>query len=108
MFYVVLIVIDRNMDLGTMLHHTWSYQCLAHDIFDMKANRISYPAIENGKSVKKVYDLELNDFFWAKNASSPFPQMAADVDEELNKYKSEVEEITRKCGVQSLEELGHS
>jgi hypothetical protein len=27
----------------------------------------------NAKPVKKHYDLKANDFFWAKNAPSPFP-----------------------------------
>ena len=101
----LLIILDRNMDVGTMLHHTWSYQCLAHDIFDMKANRIIFNTMENGSETKKVYDIDLKDFFWAKNACSPFPEMAANVDTELNDYKKQVEEITRKCGVSSLEEI---
>ena len=29
----LLVILDRNMDLATPLHHTWTYQALAHDVF---------------------------------------------------------------------------
>lgn len=35
---------------------------------------------------KKTYDLDAKDFFWAKNAQNPFPQVAEEIDLELNKY----------------------
>ena len=28
----VLIILDRNVDLCTPLHHTWTYQALCHDV----------------------------------------------------------------------------
>ena len=28
----VLVILDRNMDLCTPLHHTWTYQALVHDV----------------------------------------------------------------------------
>lgn len=28
----LLVILDRNMDLATPLHHTWSYQALMHDV----------------------------------------------------------------------------
>lgn len=34
---------------------------------------------------KKTYDLDAKDFFWAKNAQNPFPQVAEEIDLELNK-----------------------
>jgi hypothetical protein len=37
---------------------------------------------------KKTYDLDAKDFFWAKNAQNPFPQVAEEIDLELNKYVS--------------------
>lgn len=69
------------------------------------------------------YDIDTStDFFWQKNCGLPFPQVAGnwknyddgyililfiseDVNIELTKYKKEVEEITRSCGVASLEEV---
>jgi len=28
----LLIILDRDVDLATPLHHTWTYQALAHDV----------------------------------------------------------------------------
>jgi hypothetical protein len=28
----VLVLADRNLDLTTMLHHTWTYQAMIHDV----------------------------------------------------------------------------
>ncbi len=28
----LLVILDRNIDLATPLHHTWTYQALTHDV----------------------------------------------------------------------------
>ncbi|KAG9246197.1 snare docking complex subunit [Calycina marina] len=106
----VLVILDRNVDLIPMLSHSWTYQSLVHDVLDMKLNRISVEVLveegnpEKGKK-KKSYDLAANDFFWAKNAGLPVPQVAEDIDVELDRYKQEANEITRKTGSSSFEDL---
>lgn len=106
----VLIILDRNVDLIPMLSHSWTYQSLVHDVLEMKLNRITVetPNDETNPakgSTKKAYDVSANDFFWAKNASVPFPQVAEDIDAELMKYKEEANDITRKTGASSIEDL---
>ncbi|CCT68324.1 related to SLY1 protein [Fusarium fujikuroi] len=106
----VLILLDRNVDLVPMLSHSWTYQSLVHDVLNMKLNRITIesPAEEGSPSkgpTKKGYDLTTNDFFWAKNAGSPFPQVAEDIDAELTKYKEETAAITKRTGVTNFEDL---
>lgn len=106
----VLIILDRNVDLIPMLSHSWTYQSLVHDVLSMKLNRITIeaPIDENNPSkgvTKKAYDLTANDFFWARNAGVPFPQVAEDIDAELTRYKDDVAAITKKSGVSSLEDL---
>ncbi|KAI8984658.1 Sec1-like protein [Mycotypha africana] len=101
----VLILLDRSMDLTPMLSHSWTYEALIHDVLHMKLNRITIEE-ENGK--KKSYDLDNKDFFWKKNASSPFPQVAEDIDSELNKYKKDAAEITNMSGVSSLDEVNQN
>ncbi|KHJ35593.1 putative snare docking complex subunit [Erysiphe necator] len=106
----VLIILDRNVDLIPMLSHSWTYQSLVHDILEMRLNRITVeiPIDENnpGKGVtKKVYDVSSNDFFWTKNAAMPFPHVAEAIDSELTKYKEEANEITRRTGASSIEDL---
>ncbi|KAF5547124.1 SLY1 [Fusarium subglutinans] len=106
----VLILLDRNVDLVPMLSHSWTYQSLVHDVLNMKLNRITIesPAEEGNPAkgpMKKGYDLTTNDFFWAKNAGSPFPQVAEDIDAELTKYKEETAAITKRTGVTNFEDL---
>ncbi|KAF4635297.1 hypothetical protein G7Y89_g2812 [Cudoniella acicularis] len=106
----VLIILDRNVDLIPMLSHSWTYQSLVHDVLNMKLNRITVetPIDEENPakgSTKKAYDLTSTDFFWGKNASVPFPQVAEDIDAELMRYKDDAAEVTKKTGVNSIEDL---
>jgi hypothetical protein len=66
-----------------MLPHGWTYQALVSD----------------------SYDLDARDFFWAKNAANPFPQVAEDNDVELNNYKQDAAEITRSTGVSDVNDI---
>jgi hypothetical protein len=76
----------------------------------MKLNRITVESSidENNPAkgtTKKAYDLTSNDFFWSKNASVPFPQVAEDIDAELMRYKDDANDITKKTGASSIEDL---
>ncbi|KAJ4302301.1 Vesicle trafficking between the ER and Golgi [Collariella sp. IMI 366227] len=84
----VLVILDRNSELNRITIET--------------PVDSSNPAKGN---TKKTYDLAANDFFWAKNACLPFPQVAEDIDAELTKYKEEAEAITKKTGVSDFEDL---
>ncbi|KAI9204158.1 Sec1-like protein [Polychytrium aggregatum] len=102
----VLILLDRNMDMSTMLTHTWTYAPLLHDLLDMKLNRIVLTTASmgpTGKTLQKKVDIDVGDFFWAKHAANPFPTVAEDVDVEINKYKKDVEELTHGNG--TLEDI---
>ena len=106
----VLILLDRNVDLVPMLSHSWTYQSLVYDVLKMKLNRITVesPIDENDPSkgvTKKAYDLSSSDFFWAKNAGVPFPQVAEDIDAELTRYKEDANAITKQTGSSSIEDL---
>lgn len=112
----LLVVLDRNLDLVPMLAHSWTYQALVQDVLELKLNRVTVESNEpqapalgvssDSKSTKRAYDLDSKDFFWAKNASTPFPQVAEDIDTELNRYKSDAAEITRSTGISSMEDVG--
>ena len=39
---IVLILLDRDFDLGTMVLHSWTYQALIHDLFDIKLNQVHF------------------------------------------------------------------
>ena len=101
----LLVILDRNMDMATPLHHTWTYQALAHDVLDLKLNRLKIeenPAegdqVNGGarkKTKPKTYDLIPTDKFWNHHRGSPFPQVAESVQEELETYRSSEEEVKR-------------
>ncbi|KAI4134925.1 MAG: hypothetical protein LQ347_001108 [Umbilicaria vellea] len=106
----VLVIVDRNIDLIPMLSHSWTYQSLVHDVLKMHLNRITVetPIDESNPtkgSTKRAYDLNSNDFFWSRNAGVPFPQVAEDIDAELTRYKEDANDITKKTGASSIEDL---
>ncbi|KAF9414857.1 Vesicle trafficking between the ER and Golgi [Podila epigama] len=101
----VLVILDRNMDLVPVLSHSWTYQALVHDVMDMKLNEIIVQTEENGRQVKKKYDIDAKDFFWNKNASAPFPQVAEEIDSELTKYKKDAAHISQMSGVNNLDDV---
>ncbi|KAG0236832.1 golgi transport protein Sly1 [Mortierella sp. GBAus27b] len=101
----VLVILDRNMDLVPMISHSWTYQALVHDVMEMKLNEIVVQTEENGRTVKKKYDIDAKDFFWNKNASAPFPEVAEQIDSELTKYKKDAAIISQKSGVSNLDDV---
>jgi hypothetical protein len=99
----VLLILDRNIDLIPMIAHGWTYQALIHDCLEMKLGRVLVNTPQPGQ--KKSYDLNAQDFFWAKNAANPFPQVAEDIDTELNRYKTDAADITRSTGVSDVNDV---
>lgn len=97
----LLIVLDRNVDMATPLHHTWTYQALAHDVLDLALNRVVVeenlgrsPA--GGARVKtRACDLDSRDKFWVSHKGSPFPIVAEAIQEELEQYRSSEEEVKK-------------
>lgn len=92
----LLVLLDRNLDLATMLHHSWTYQALAHDVFDLQLNRVEIEESQEIKSPggammskkkKRSYDLNPSDRFWQAQKGSPFPVVAESVQEELDSYR---------------------
>ncbi|KAJ2520338.1 Vesicle trafficking between the ER and Golgi [Coemansia sp. RSA 1939] len=104
----VLILLDRDFDLGSMFMHSWTYQALIHDIYDIRLNQITIEHTDDsGRKSKKSYDLNVNDAFWARNADQPFPEVAVSIDDASTAFKREADEITRMGGVSSLDEMGN-
>ncbi|KAG6919044.1 hypothetical protein DXG01_009754 [Tephrocybe rancida] len=98
----LLLILDRNVDLVSVLSHGWTYQALVSDCLDIKLNRVVVTAKDQPK---REYDLDSNDFFWQRNAANPFPQVAEEIDSELNKYKQDAAEITRSTGVSDVNDI---
>uniref|UniRef100_A0A8C5CYW3 Sec1 family domain-containing protein 1 n=1 Tax=Gadus morhua TaxID=8049 RepID=A0A8C5CYW3_GADMO len=109
----LFVLADRNLDLATPLHHTWTYQALIHDVLDFHLNRVS---MEEGlgaesspagarpkKKNRKTYDLTAVDAFWQKHKGSPFPEVAESVQEELDRYRAQEDEVKRLKTIMGLE-----
>lgn len=110
----LLVILDRNLDLATMLHHTWTYQALAHDVLELKLNRVEIEEIiDDGmhassparkpRSKKKVYDLSSKDKLWMSEKGHPFPEVAEAVQESLNGYRQEEGEVKKLKAALGLE-----
>lgn len=101
----VLILLDRNIDLASMFSHSWIYQCMVSDVFELKRNTIKIAKYESEKPQMKSYDVDPKDFFWNKNAQLPFPDVVENADVELNLYKKEAQELTNRTGITSLTDI---
>ncbi|KAF3006844.1 Vesicle trafficking between the ER and Golgi [Curvularia kusanoi] len=106
----VMVIVDRNVDLVPMFSHSWIYQSLVYDVLEFNLNKISIsvPVDKDHpeKGVKKQsHDLTASDYFWARNASLPFPNVAEDVTNEWNKYQQDADNVTKKTGASSLDDL---
>ena len=116
----LLVVLDRNLDLATMLHHTWTYQALSHDVLDFKLNRVEIEETSEVRSPagavretkkKRSYDLNPTDKFWQNQKGNPFPTVAEAVQEELDAYRAkedEVKSLKSAMGLQGEDEAALS
>ncbi|KAK4523802.1 hypothetical protein GAYE_SCF00G1698 [Galdieria yellowstonensis] len=95
----LLILMDRDIELHVMFHHSWTYQALMHDCLQLHLNRVVVKETSSGSSsTSKTYDLDPDDEFLMENAGVPFPQVAENVEKALESYKQEISEINRKTG----------
>ncbi|XP_053291002.1 sec1 family domain-containing protein 1 [Pleuronectes platessa] len=109
----LFVLADRNVDMATPLHHTWTYQALIHDVLDFHLNRVmmeegagvepSPTGARPKKKSRKTYDLTSADRFWQKHKGSPFPEVAESVQEELDTYRAQEDEVKRLKSIMGLE-----
>eukprot|EP00004_Rigifila_ramosa_P008996 TRINITY_DN20454_c0_g1_i1.p1 TRINITY_DN20454_c0_g1~~TRINITY_DN20454_c0_g1_i1.p1 ORF type:complete len:650 (+),score=117.82 TRINITY_DN20454_c0_g1_i1:1-1950(+) len=92
---VMLVIVDRNVDLCVPLHHTWLYQPLCHDLLDLSLNRVDVAPPDAPTAKKKTYDLDsARDKFWAEHSGSPFPTVGEEVHRQTESYKTQLERLT--------------
>lgn len=94
----LLIILDRNVDMATPLHHTWTYQALAHDLLNLNLNRVvieETKATGGTRAKDRVCELDTKDKFWLSHKGSPFPTVAEAIQEELEHYRSSEEEVKK-------------
>ncbi|XVE67301.1 hypothetical protein DITRI_Ditri08aG0149700 [Diplodiscus trichospermus] len=91
----ILCIFDRNFELSAAIQHDFRYRPLVHDILGLKLNRLSVPGEKGGM---KSYELDSSDPFWMANGSLEFPEVAVEIETQLNKYKKDVDEVNRRTG----------
>ena len=101
----VLVILDRSIDLSAMLSHSWIYQCMVSDVFELKRNTIRLVKFADDKETVKNYDIDPKDFFWSKNSALPFPDVVENADIELNAYKKDAQDLTNKTGITSFSDI---
>lgn len=95
----LLLLLDRDLDLAPVLHHTWMYQALMHDCLRMRANALTLSVTDaaSGAREQKKYVLDKRtDSFWVANAHQPFPAVAEAIESAVSKYKAEVHAINEQ------------
>ncbi|XP_055685415.1 protein sly1 homolog isoform X2 [Lutzomyia longipalpis] len=95
----LLIILDRNVDMATPLHHTWTYQALAHDVLELALNRVvvedEEKPVGGARPKGRSCDLDSRDRFWSSHKGSPFPTVAEAIQEELEQYRNSEDEIKK-------------
>lgn len=110
----LLIILDRNIDMATPLHHTWTYQALAHDVLEMALNRlvveenVGRSPAGGTRSKTRAYELDNKDRFWCQHKGSPFPRVAEAIQEELEQYRTfedDVKKLKSSMGIDNDSEV---
>jgi hypothetical protein len=90
----LLCILDRDVDLVSMIGHTWTYQAMLHDVLGMRLNRMKdVPVDEGGGGPPKTksYAIDDTDSFWVQRAGEPFPEVANAVHEAIEDFKKQKE-----------------
>lgn len=96
----LLCILNRDVDLISMLLHTWTYQAMAHDVFGMRLNKLTVPVDPAGGDSAappkpKTYDIDESDAFWAAHCNQPFSEVGVAVHEAIEEYQKKSEEMTK-------------
>jgi len=95
------VILDREVDMITMLNHSWTYQAMVHDVLGMRLNKVMVPVDTGDTSAppKAVpYDVDESDAFWKANAGEPWPAAAGAVHEALEAFNAEREKLNANSG----------
>ncbi|XP_043711994.1 SEC1 family transport protein SLY1-like isoform X1 [Telopea speciosissima] len=91
----ILCIFDRNFELSVGIQHDFLYRPLVHDVLGLKLNRLTVPGEKGGP---RSYELDYSDPFWVANGSLEFPEVAVEIENQLNKYKKDVDEVNKRTG----------
>lgn len=89
----LLVLLDRNTDLHTMLYHSWIYVNLIQDVYGIKNNQFQH--FDETAKQNMTYDIDFqSDDILKENAFKEFGEAAPNVDKSLTSWKTEYERIS--------------
>lgn len=91
----ILCLFDRNFELSVGIQHDFRYRPLVHDVLGLRLNRLN---VQGEKGGMKSFELDSSDPFWVTNGSLEFPEVAVEIENQLNKYKKDVDEVNKRTG----------
>ncbi|GAA0138790.1 membrane trafficking regulatory protein [Lithospermum erythrorhizon] len=91
----ILCLFDRSFELSVAIQHDFKYKPLVHDVLGLRLNKLS---VQGEKGGMKTYELDKGDQFWAANGALEFPEVAVEIETQLNKYKKDVEDVNKRTG----------
>ncbi|CDW72057.1 sec1 family protein [Stylonychia lemnae] len=103
----LLIILDRNLDLHTMLYHSWTYISLIEDIYGIKNNQFQH--YDETTKAMLTYDIDFqSDEILRENAFKEFGEAAPNVDKALNSWKEEYDQISRKTNPGQVHDISQN
>eukprot|EP00758_Cryptobia_borreli_P007761 Tbor_TRINITY_DN5328_c2_g1::TRINITY_DN5328_c2_g1_i2::g.3816::m.3816/K19998/SCFD1, SLY1; sec1 family domain-containing protein 1 len=99
----LLLIVDRNSDLVSALHHPFSYRGLLVDALGMQLNKVSVPnkgtSAINANTHKKTFDLDpIADTVYRKFGGKEFGEFSTNLQDSLEAYQREYTALTKSGG----------
>ncbi|XP_057516560.1 SEC1 family transport protein SLY1 [Amaranthus tricolor] len=91
----ILCLFDRNFELAMGIQHDFRYKPLVHDVMGLRLNKVN---VKGEKGGTKAFELDGADPFWVANGGLEFPEVAVEIENQLNNYKKDVDEVNRRTG----------
>eukprot|EP00494_Astrolonche_serrata_P032946 UN33215 len=90
----LMLLLERDLDLATALHHGSTYQALIHDLIGIQNNKILVQ-IKNQKRPSQ-YHLDTSDQFWIENKDLPFPEVDENYKKATQSWEAKKDKMTTK------------
>jgi hypothetical protein len=102
----ILMLVNRNHDIHTLLHHPWNYFAITHDVLGISYGKVTIPG-SSSSAKKQEHELDyLNDSFLQTFGLKEFQVVAESIEEQYAKWKNDYEGMSgKKAGEESKEDI---